>query len=77
MTFDPVTLNKNSGLLRAMTNYRTTFEDSRPYPSPVIDRKPSIYRPTDRHIDRQTDMCKATSDRNTDRQTVMCKAIYP
>ena len=38
-----------------MTNQHTKFEDSRPYPSPVIDRKPSIYRQTD----WQADMWKA------------------
>ena len=46
----PRDLKNNRGLLLVMKNQRTKFEDSRLHSSLVIDRKPSIYRRTDRHV---------------------------
>jgi len=40
-------LKNNNGILLVLTNHYTKFEDSRLYRSPVINRKPLTYRPTD------------------------------
>ena len=51
----PRDLKNKRGLLLVMTNQQTKFEDSRLNRSLVIDRKPWIYRQTDRPTDGPKD----------------------